>query len=637
MKRTTLLTVVLTIMFAASCTFNSTPPSNIADVDVASFQKEIMTSFDILNTSVVPTDLALTPFSVVAPIAQSRATVPVFSTGSYNLPATGQSSTFTVDGDYPEVDQTTTWTVERVGISNIYIVKVNTTFLDGDFRKNQAEWYYIKDVATLGVWTTDEKICNEFGNENSNYRLKNELIFDDDSVQTERVVETTRRFAPFDVNGGLDYPGAFLPVADATANWSSVVVYTRTFTTLPNFSFWSGSQVKTIVGVRYYTEHLNALNTVLTGSMVVFEKAITLSESMSGDFLNINSSLFLPILANEPNQAILALTVIRQESAYKVNYNAPGDFTVAYIDNSNTRTTRAMTRVVNISAQQDNYITLIDGEAAAITNAYDTLWIPKGDDPAIINLATATTVNVKSSNEVVTTDGSAPVSIVTNSPSGDLGTLYVSIEEGAATSPILLADDIAGDLSGTGDIKTFTGEEGMLLDSPASSYATTKGTLQAWVYLNGVSDTPGIVHAGVLPDFSDELWTLQFMGTSTAPVFGLVAQGPYKYDLITSTQKLNLNKWHHVVTTWDLAANSMKMYVDGRARGSAGFTNVKTTSTFATGSSVIIGSQLYSPNVLPGYYGFNGKINGVLINNWVWTATEISNFYAANKANTVNW
>lgn len=638
MKRTTLLTVALTVMFAASCTFNSTSPSTIADVDVTSFQRSIMTTFDILNGSTVQADRALTPFSVVAPSSQSRATVPVFSDDEYTLPVSSKSAPITLT-NYPEAGQTSSWTVERVGITNIYQVQVTTTFPDGDIRDNQAEWYYIKDVDTLGKWTTAESICDASGTLNANYRIKNDLTFDDGSVQSEIIVDTTRKFAYFDVNGGLDYPGAFLPAIDSEANFSSVVVYSRTFTDSPNFSFWSGNQVKTILGVRYYTEHLNSSNTILTGSMIVFEKAITTVDSMSGDFLDINSSLFLPILASDPTQAMLALTVIRQESTYKVGtFIDSSDFTLDYNDASNTRNTRAMTRVVNIPAQQDNYITLINDEAALITNAYSTLWIPAGDDPAIINLATATAVNVKTTNEVVSIDGSTPVSIVTNTPSGDLGTLYVGIESGAVSSSIPLANDISGDLSGAGDIKQFTGDQGLQLPLPASSYATTTGTVHAWVYVNGPTNTPGIVHAGIKSDFSDELWTLQFMGTDNTPVFGLVAQGPYKYDLVTSTQKLNTGKWHHVVATWDLAGNSMKMYVNGRARGSGGFTNVNTTSTFATESPIVIGSQFYdSTQVLSGYYGFNGKINGVLIDNRVWSAAEISAFYAANKDNTSVW
>jgi len=642
MKRTTLLAAVLTIMFAASCTFNSTPPSNISGVDVASFQREIMTTFDILNGSAVQADRALTPFNVVASSAtQSKATVPVWNLTPASLDlsnVTGGSANGT-KSDYPEIGQTSTWTVETTGVTNVYLVKMVTTFPAGDLRDHQDEWYYIKDVAPIGVWTTDESIVDASGTSDAKFRAKNELTFDDGSVQTEKILDTSSFFAAFDVSGGLDYPGAFVPVTDSGARYSSVVVYTRTFTTAPNYSFWSGNQVKTIVGVRYYTETFNTDYTVLTGSMIVFEKAITSLYSLSGDFLNVNSSLFLPTLAGTPDQSMLALTVIRQSSTYAVtNYVNASSYTLDYSASSNTRDTRAMTRVVNIPAQQDNYITLVNDEAALITNAYSTLWIPAGDDPAIINLATATTVNVKSTNEVVTTEGSTPISIVTNTPSGDLGTLYVSIDAGSVSSSIPLATDISGDLSGTGDIKQFTGEQGLQLPLPASSYATITGTVQAWVYVDGPTNTPGIVHAGIKSDFSDELWTLQFMGTDNIPVFGLVAQSPYKYDLVTSTQKLNSGKWHHVVATWDLAANSMKMYVNGRARGTAGFSNVKTTSTFATESPIVIGSQFYdSTQVLSGYYGFNGKINGVLIDSRVWTATEISEFYATNKGNTAAW
>ena len=642
MKRTTLLTVALIILFAASCTFNATPPSTISGVDVAEFQREIMTTFDILNGSAVQADRALTPFSVVAPIAQSRATVPV-----WNLPGASLSLSNVSGGsangtktDYPEIGQTSSWTVEETAVDKVYLVKMTTTFPAGDLRDNQVESYYIKDVDTIGEWTTAESITDANGTANATFRVQNELTYSDGSVQVEKILDTASLFAAFNVNGGLDYPGAFVPVADPTARYSSVVVYTRTFTNTPNYSFWSGNQVKTIVGVRYYTEVFNADKTVLSGSMLVFEKAITSLYSLSGDFLNVNSSLFLPTLAGTPDQAMLALTVIRQESTYAVtNYANADSYTLDYAASSNGRNTRAMTRVVNIPAQQDNYITLINDEAALITSAYSTLWIPTGDDPAILELSNAETINVKETNQVVSIEGSADIDIVVSDvPVGDLGTLYTAVRDGKVPTSSAVPNDISGDLSGEGDIKTFTGEEGMLLDLPASSYATIKGTVQAWVYINGATDTGGLVHAGIKSDFLDELWTLQFLGTSTAPVFGLVAQGPYKYDILTSTQKLNLRKWHYVAATWDLAANSMKMYVDGRARGSAGFSNVKLTSNFATESPVVIGSQFYDgTHALAGYYGFNGKINGVLIDSRVWSATEITAFYEANKGNTANW
>ena len=148
---------------------------------------------------------------------------------------------------------------------------------------------------------------------------------------------------------------------------------------------------------------------------------------------------------------------------------------------------------------------------------------------------------------------------------------------------------------------------------------------------------------GIKSDFSDELWTLQFWGSNNVPAFGLVAQTPYAYDMVLSKVALKLNLWYHLAATWDLAGNTMKIYVNGILQGSTAFKNVKTTSTFApispdTFVPVVVGSQFYDgKKVLPGYYGTNGDINGVLIENRVWSAQEIQDFYELNKFKTAAW
>jgi len=639
MRRSILLATLTTILFAASCTFTSVPQGLSVASDMETFHNSYLTTFDILNGSTVPSERALAPFNTVISSSQARATVPIF-TSTFVLPDTGTTAA-TLLTDYPEEGQDSTWTVEKTSTDTVYLVKVTTTFKAGDLRDHQDEWYYIKSSDTY--WNSADPICTADGTLNDRYRAKNELVFDDGSVQTEKIVDVRyyadhTGFATFSIDGSLEYPGAFLPQTDTNASYSSVVVYSRNYTDAPTFSFWNGNRVKTILGIRYYTETLNSTNSVVTGSMIVFEKAITSLYSIGGDFLDTYSSLFLPTLSGAPDQAMLALTVIRQQSTYEVaSYSNPGAYTLDYDATANTRDTRALSRVVNITAQQDNYVTLLNDEEAAITNAYDTVWIPTGDDPAIVGIADADVINVKSLNQVTSIDGSLAVDVVTDTPTGDLGTLYVSVTEGSAP-PTSVSTDISGDLSGEGDIKSYTGEQGTILPGTAASYATFTGTVQAWVYISGATNTAGIVHAGKKSDFSDELWSLQFLGSSTAPVFSLSAQQPYTYDYLVSSQKLNLRKWHHIVATWDLSGNFIKLYVNGRARGSTSFNTVTQSSIFAEDSPIVIGSQFFDDTeVLTGYYGFEGKINGVLIDDRVWTASEISTFYEANKVNTSSW
>jgi hypothetical protein len=293
---------------------------------------------------------------------------------------------------------------------------------------------------------------------------------------------------------------------------------------------------------------------------------------------------------------------------------------------------------VNIPAQQDNYVTLINDEAAAITDASGTLWVPDGNDPAIVDLSGDTAVDVETKNIVVTTSDTEPVAIVLSGPGpDDISTLYNSVNlEAPTNNPV--SNDITGDLTGVGDVQVFNGHQGIELPVGNTYAFHDKGTIQAWVYIVTPTNFGGIVHSGKKSDFSDEIWSLQFWGSNNTPSFSLSSQSTYKYDYVTSSQRLNKNKWHYLAATWDLAGNNMSIYVDGLLKGSARFRNVSTSSNFAVESPVVVGSQFYDGNkVLSGYYGVNGKINGVLIDHNVWSAAEIRAFYDANKAKTASW
>ncbi|MBN2874746.1 MAG: LamG domain-containing protein [Spirochaetales bacterium] len=634
---TKLAAALFVLAFASSCTLTMAPEGISAGGDLDEFQGTYMTTFDILNGTFISSDRALTPFGSASTGTQPRATVPTWGTTSYDLPdSVGETRTGT-QADYPEPGQTSSWVVEKLSTDYVFSIKVTTTFPDYDPRLKQEEWYYIHDIAAgdgnaIGTWTNDDPISTPTGVDDAKYRSKNELTFRDDSVQTETIVDVTNRFAAFDIDGSLEYPQAFAPAADASATWSSVVVYTREYADSPSFSFWSGNRVRAIVGVRFYTEHLTEGDTKLVGSTLVFEKAATTLNTEDGDVIDPASGFFMPDIAAEPDQAYLALSVVRQEIVY--DYDA----VTQTPDYSNAvRDTRTKTRVVNIATQQDNYVEIINDEAAAITSAYDTLWIPSGSELSVVNLDTAVTVNTKTENTAISTTDSEPVAIVTDTPISDLGTLYAAIN--GAPLETVVTDDIAGDLldtAGNRIVSTYNGKQGTLLDTDAYDFHV-RGTVQAWVNVKKTTSYPGIVHAGIRSDFADEIWSLQFWNTNT-PAFGLSANSGSSYDIVQSNQKLNLGSWYHIVATWDLGTNSMKIYVNGVETGSRGFSNISMSSSFATGSPVVIGSQFYDgTKTLNKYYGLNGKVNGVIIDERVWSAAEIAAFYDANKDKTASW
>lgn len=645
MKRITVYISALAILTISSCTLFNTPPALSAGGELGAIRAKYLTSFDILNGTFVQSGRALLPFNHAAQNPAARATVPVYSLpGPISFPGTGVSAPQTIS-NYPEAGQTSVWTVETTGTEDVYLAKVTTSFPSYDPRDRQEEWYFIKDNDNNGQWTTADVITRANGTEDPSYRERNLLYFRDGSVQTETIVKipepAASRYAAFDVGGSLEYPGAFLPVTDSSAVYSSAVVYHRDYSDAPDYSFWNGQRVKAIVGIRYYTEHLvpsAGTFTHLRGTTIAFEKAITSLYTGGGDFVNAYSSLFLAKVEAEPDQAFLALTVLRQETVYKLaSYVSPSDFTVDYSQSS--RDTRSKTRVLSVATANDSYITLVNNEAAAIASAGGTLWVPTANDPAIGG--SYESVGTRQSSTVVTTSDGAPLVIMTTNPEGELGQLYKSVEAGEAVLGIPATATIPGDLTGPDQFLQFNGLQGIQPVEPNAYSFFDKGTVHAWVYVNTPTNYGGIVHAGIETDFSDELWTLQFIGSNNTPGFALVAQGPYVYDLVQSSERLVNGRWYHLVGSWDRQADFLRIYVNGVQRGSARFRNVRSSfpaSRFANPAPVVIGSQFYSnTDILPGYYGINGRINGVIIENRAWSATEIRNFYEAHKDKTAFW
>ena len=632
------------VIAVSSCTLTMGSPATFDTSDLSEFQGKYMTTFDILNNSFTQSGKGFSPFNTPVSAPSSRATVPVSNTLKPDLPGSGETTTGS-QAEYPEPGQSSSWTIEpHATLANAYLVKVTTTFPDYDPRLRQEEWYYLKDnqdgdPPAYGTWTTADEICDDAGIVAPAEREWNRLYYRDGSHQDESIVYVHRDwaitdpdgFAAFDINGSLDYPATFVPTTDVdAASWSSVVTYTRVYADSPSFSFWSGNRVRAIVGVRFYTEHDLAGHKV--GSTLVFEKAATTLNSLSGDFLDASSALYLPDLATSPDQAYLALTVIRQTVDYLLN----DDDTVNY--DSAVRDTRAKTRVINIATQQDNYVTLINEEAADITNALTTLWIPIGNDSSIINLSEATTVVDKSTMQTVSTSDSTPLDVFNDAVYGIIGELYNAVDAGTITTDI--TTDIPGDIlvvTSHNGIATYNGRQGTLLNDSTFGFPRENGTVQAWVNVDKTTSYPGIVHAGIRYDFMDEIWTLQLLDNNI-PGFALAGQSPYEYDLVQSSERLNLDTWYYLTATWDLATNNLSIYVNGVLRGSARFTKVVAADLLTTESPVVVGSQFYDgTTVLKGYYGLDGQINGVLIDSRVWSAAEIKAFYDANKDKTANW
>ena len=166
MKRIYPVLAVLLILGMASCTLFNTPPEQTEPSELSAFRAKYLTSFDILNGTFSQSGRALMPFNLpVVDESQARATVPTTASpipdfSFLSLPATASIS------NYPEVGQTSTWTVDETLVPDVYLVKVTITFPDTDPRKEQEEWYYIKDQRAATGYDKDQKAVTGYTKDN---------------------------------------------------------------------------------------------------------------------------------------------------------------------------------------------------------------------------------------------------------------------------------------------------------------------------------------------------------------------------------------------------------------------------------------------------------------------------------------
>jgi Concanavalin A-like lectin/glucanases superfamily len=178
----------------------------------------------------------------------------------------------------------------------------------------------------------------------------------------------------------------------------------------------------------------------------------------------------------------------------------------------------------------------------------------------------------------------------------------------------------------TGDVRLFDGFMDFIRVPTNSSYdLTTAGSIE--VYVNAISHKPyaGIVHKGVKKDFSDESYSLQFWGANGTD--GTVRISIFNesgaYVSADSSTKLSLDKWYHIVATWDAA--DLKIYIDGVLESTTANTvgNVRVSS-----GDLIIGAQLpVKYNNTWGDLGFNGLIDDVNVFNKSLTSEEVAARY----------
>jgi hypothetical protein len=650
--------LILGAALLSSCTLflgsqnQSTVPSSL---DIAAFQKSFMSSY-YAERSGAPAGVAggpraLTPFNGRS-ASGSRATVPVDQYGSLSW-ASLLGTTTTIAGSYPEPGQTTSFVVSSHGTASngnpIYDVKATTVFPSTDIRKSYLEEYYVEDsspgspntgstwAAADGSWTVADPVVKDVGGvwtQDQSARAQMLLTFQDGSTRNETIVSSSLSGGPlfdptaFSVSGSLDLSQAFVP---ATAHagqgvvFSSVVMYYVTPTTNYSYWFWSGSNQQTILGIRYYTEVLSGSN--YSCYTISFEKTIGTLTTTGGSF----TSTLKTVVAGSTFDT-LAESVLRQQIVYGLKAGNP---TLPDLTTGQT-TTNMQSRVVNIAGKKDFYLQQINSDNVSLSSwDSSTIYVPTGDATEIVAGDSSANVYARS-QQISPATGTLPIAVVTVG-SGDLATVYGSIMSGTATTSVP-GTPSGSNLMGSGPEYSFNGQQAVGNTTQSTLNLAQAGTIEAWVYVNQMTDTAGIVHKGVDISFGDECFSLQ--GWSSDGTIAIVLDQPTagnSYDLVTSKTKLNQKKWYYLAATWDALTKKICLYLNG-VLDASGTMNVTSSGVRNNSSAILVGSQLpsiYSSQY--GYFGLDGRIVGANVTASALTLAQIVANYNAYKGNTKNW
>ena len=177
-------------------------------------------------------------------------------------------------------------------------------------------------------------------------------------------------------------------------------------------------------------------------------------------------------------------------------------------------------------------------------------------------------------------------------------------------------------LTGNGyDFSGFTNY--MTVPASPSNALGIQGTVEALINMDAFVPFAGIVHKGILTDFSDECYSLQ-LWTTSVPYLYLNGMSGGATE-VHGTYALQNHTWYHIVGTWD--TTNMYLYVNGALQASKahGLGEIRTND-----APVVIGAQITNIyNTTYFNFGFNGIIDTVNLYNYMMPASEVSNRYQA--------
>jgi hypothetical protein len=291
---------------------------------------------------------------------------------------------------------------------------------------------------------------------------------------------------------------------------------------------------------------------VLTALKATFET--------TGDKVTVNGIVQESGLTQNDFSADVVYRVTAQDGSYN-------DYTVKASVAKNDA--RAITKFI-----LDGQNSIIDESARSITVTFPST----KDITGLIATFISTGINVSVSGKdqvsgVTVNDFSSPLVYTVTAENGTTADYTVKVNKNADISGLWNFEQASDGTFTIEGAKTIAGAIGNALyfnrgdyvrvpDSDSLTLAS-EGSIEVIILAYSHKHYAGLVHKGVLKDFSDESYNLQFHGlngTDGTLRFTLFNDsGAFAY--VESTSKLAIDTWYYVAVTWD--ASAINLYVNG--------------------------------------------------------------------------
>lgn len=277
------------VIVLSACNF-LTPIPEPDLLDLADFDYYAFVSQDILSDNIT---------NVVA----SRATVNV--TGNVGGFEDG------IVNDYPEVGQTTSYTIVDIG-GDIYHITATTTYPSGSSVNRTIEEYRVWDMDTNGVWDENDPVVNNLGAIDTKYRFNFKTYLNDFTTR-EEVIDLDKstdgvNYTLFDDFTDFTFPSDETELNELvdTMRWSSRVSYFMPIPFWSNSNLWKTWNTKKLIGLRYYSEIING-DGDLVQSYLILEKIVNGNVDISDA---IPANIFNDSGMNELSHHIIKVNII---------------------------------------------------------------------------------------------------------------------------------------------------------------------------------------------------------------------------------------------------------------------------------------------------------------------------------------